>query len=440
MKALVVGGGAREHCVAEALSNCGATVCCAMKNRNPGLARLAKDVRYVSETDVPKVVEYAKAMRVDLAVVGPEAPLEKGLVDEMAKAGIPSVGPTKSCARLETSKSFTRGLLEKYHIPGNPEHRVFRSPDGLRDFIRDLGEYVVKDEGLCGGKGVRLSGEHLATFDDGVKYAEECIAKSGAAVVEEKFVGEEFSIQCLADGKTVVGSPLAQDHKRAYEGDKGPNTGGMGSYSDANHLLPFLGQGEYDAALDITRKVCSAIGKECGEPYRGVMYGGFIATAAGVRLIEYNARYADPEVMNVLPLLESSSIELFQAVVDGKLRDGISSYIYKATVCKYVVPRGYGVKSEVGVPIAVDEKAIASTGAKLYYASVNEDGGRVLTTTSRSLAVVGIDDTIAGAERKCEAALAHVKGDVYVRHDIGTAEAIKRKLARMESLVRGRVN
>jgi phosphoribosylamine--glycine ligase len=170
------------------------------------------------------------------------------------------------------------------------------------------------------------------------------------------------------------------------------------------------------------------------------MYGGFIATADGVRLIEYNARYADPEVMNVLPLLESSSIELFQAVVDGRLREGISSYTRKATVCKYIVPRGYGVKSEVGVPIAVDEKAIAATGAKLYYASVNEDGGRVTTTTSRSLAIVGIDDTIAGAERVCEAALAHVSGDVYVRHDIGTPEAINRKLARMESLRRGRVN
>jgi phosphoribosylamine--glycine ligase len=438
MDALVVGGGAREHCIAEALVRDGAEIFCAMKNRNPGLASLSNDVCYVSETDVAKVVEYAKSRRVDLVIVGPEAPLEKGLVDELAKAEIPSVGPTRSCARLETSKSFTRGLLEKYHIPGNPRHKVFHTPDGLRDFIRDLGEYVVKDEGLCGGKGVRLSGEHMATIDDGVKYAEECIGKSGAVVVEEKFVGEEFSIQCLADGRNVVGSPLAQDHKRAYEGDKGPNTGGMGSYSDANHLLPFLKQDDCDAALDITRKVCEAVAKECGQPYKGVMYGGFIATADGVRLIEYNARYADPEVMNVLPLLESSASELFQAVVDGRLRDGIARYSKKATVCKYVVPRGYGVKSEVGVPIVVDERAISSTGVKLYYASVNEDGGRVLTTTSRSLALVGIDDTIAGAERKCEAALAHVKGDVYVRHDIGTPDAIKRKLDRMAALRRGK--
>jgi phosphoribosylamine--glycine ligase len=438
MKALVVGGGAREHCIAEALAKDGAEIFCAMKNRNPGLARLSKDVLYASETDVAKVVDYAKSRSVEMAIVGPEAPLEKGIVDELAKAGIPSVGPTKSCARLETSKSFTRGLLDKYHIPGNPKHGIFRDSAGLRNFIRDLGEYVVKDEGLCGGKGVRLSGEHLASADEGVKYAEECIKKSGAVVVEEKFIGEEFSIQCLCDGRTVVGSPLAQDHKRAYEGDTGPNTGGMGSYSDADHLLPFLTQKDYDDAMAITQKVCDALRQECGEPYIGVMYGGFIATAHGVRLIEYNARYADPEVMNVLPLLESGALELYNAVVHGKLRQGMGRYANKATVCKYVVPRGYGTKSEVGVPITVDEKSIQATGARLYYASVNEENGRVLTTTSRSLAIVGIGETIAGAERVCEAALAHVRGDVYVRHDIGTPEAIKRKLARMKSLRRGK--
>ncbi|MFH0816028.1 MAG: phosphoribosylamine--glycine ligase [Methanobacteriota archaeon] len=438
MRALVVGGGAREHCIAEALAKDGSEIFCAMKNRNPGLARLSRDVLYASETDVARIVEYAKSKSVKMAVVGPEAPLEKGLVDELSKAGISSVGPTKSCARLETSKSFTRGLLDKHHIPGNPEYRVFRSPEGLGDFIRDLGEYVVKDEGLCGGKGVRLSGEHLVTAEDGVKYAEECIKRSGAVVVEEKFVGEEFSMQCLCDGRTVVGSPLAQDHKRAFEGDTGPNTGGMGSYSDADHLLPFLTHNEYDEALAITQKVCDALRKECGEPYKGVMYGGFIATANGVRLIEYNARYADPEVMNVLPLLESSPVELFQAVVDGKLREGMGAYARKATVCKYVVPRGYGTKSEVGAPITVDEEALLATGALLYYASVNEDDGCVLTTTSRSLAVVGIDDTIAGAEKVCEAGLAHVKGDVYVRHDIGTRDALNRKLDRMASLRRGK--
>jgi phosphoribosylamine--glycine ligase len=436
MRILVVGGGAREHCIAAALARDEVELCCAMKNRNPGLARLSRDVRYVAETDVAKVVEYARERRVELAVVGPEAPLERGLVDELAKAGVPSVGPTRSCARLETSKSFTRGLLDKYKIPGNPRHRVFSAPEGLREFIHDLGEYVVKDEGLAGGKGVRLSGEHLATVDDGVKYAEECIKKSGAVVVEEKLVGEEFSIQCLSDGRTVEGSPLAQDHKRAYEGDKGPNTGGMGSYSDADHLLPFLGKGDYEEALGITQKVCLALREECGEPYKGVMYGGFIATKDGVRLVEYNARYADPEVMNVLPILESSALELFGAVVDGRLKRGMGRYARKATVCKYVVPRGYGTKSETGAPITVDERGIERAGATLFYASVNEEGGKVLTTTSRSLAMVGIADTLAEAERISEAGLGHVSGDVYVRHDIGTGEALGRKVARMAALRR----
>jgi len=360
------------------------------------------------------------------------------MVDELEKVGIPAVGPHRTCARLETSKSFTRNLLEKYKIPGNPKFRVFKSSDGLMDFIRELGEYVVKDEGLAGGKGVKLSGEHLKSIQEGYDYAVSCIQRSGAVVVEEKFVGEEFSLQCLTDGKTVVGSPLAQDHKRAFEGDKGPNTGGMGSYSDANHLLPFLTRTDYDAAMDITRKVCVAIGKDCGIPYRGVMYGGFIATKDGVRLVEYNARFGDPETMNVIPLLETSLLDMFTAVIEGNLKESMARCSKKATVCKYVVPIGYGVKSEAGHPLHVDEAAIARAGARLYYAAVDQRPEGLFTGTSRALGVVGIGETIREAEAKAEKALAHVKGHVCMRHDIGTPQAIHAKVERMKR-IRGRI-
>jgi len=434
MRVLLIGGGAREHCIASSLARDEVELYTVMSNKNPGLARLSKEFLLTSETDIEKICDWASSKGTETAVIGPEAPLEKGIVDELAKIGIQSVGPGKLCARLETSKSFTRDLLAKYKIPGNPKYRVFNSSKGLREFLEELGEFVIKDVGLCGGKGVKLSGEHLMTIDEGMEYASQCIEKRGAVVVEEKFVGEEFSLQCLTDGQTVVGAPLVQDHKRAFEGDKGPNTGGMGSYSDSDHLLPFLSQDDYEVALEITQKVCAALRQECGQPYKGVMYGGFIATKTGVNLVEFNARYGDPEVMNILPLLETSLLAMFEAVLDGRLAQGMARYFKKATVCKYVVPKGYGVKSEAGCELSVNEEAIENAGARLFYASVNEDAGRLYTTNSRSLAVVGTGSTIFEAEEKAEKALAHVKGNVFMRHDIGTPAAIERKIERMKAL------
>jgi phosphoribosylamine--glycine ligase len=208
----------------------------------------------------------------------------------------------------------------------------------------------------------------------------------------------------------------------------------MGSYSDSNHLLPFLAQADYDAAMDITRKVCAALEKECGQLYKGVMYGGFIATKRGVRLVEYNARFGDPETMNVIPLLESNLLYIFKAIINGRLSEGMSRFSKKATVCKYVVPKGYGVKSEAGFPLHVDEKAIEDAGARLYYAAVDQRPDGLYTGTSRALGIVGIGDTLAEAEQKAEKALAHVKGNVFMRHDIGTRDAIDRKVRRMNDL------
>jgi phosphoribosylamine--glycine ligase len=247
-------------------------------------------------------------------------------------------------------------------------------------------------------------------------------------------VGEEFSLQCLSDGKTVIGSPLAQDHKRAYEGDKGPNTGGMGSYSDHDHSLPFLRKNDYNDALAITQKVCNALMEECGEPYKGVMYGGFIATRDGVKLVEFNARYGDPEVMNILPILETSFLDLCKAVVDGTLKPDMARFSNKATVCKYVVPKGYGLKSLVGEKVVIDEESIQNSGAKLFYASVNEKEGEIFTTSSRSMTVVGIENSIKEAERIAESALSHVKGNVFMRHDIGKEDLIKKRIRHMKEL------
>ena len=437
MRVLVVGGGGREHCIAETLHRSGADVVAVMGNENPGIRRAAKEWVHHDLTDVPGIVAWARSQGAELAVIGPEAPLAAGLADALQAAGIPTVGPTKAAAQVETNKEFARNLMREHKIPGLVDYWTF---DDLRTFEAWLKgceiELVVKPLGLTGGKGVKVMGDDLADYDEVLEYGREILASriGGASrfLVEEKVVGEEFSLQCLTDGRTVVPTPLAQDHKRALEGDRGPNTGGMGSYSDADHLLPFLTAKDRDAALSICKKVVEAMRKE-GMPFKGCLYGGFMATRDGVRVLEFNARFADPECMNVLPLFVGDFAQACEQVASGGLKTNWTFH-KKATVCKYVVPIGYGTKPVPGEPLVVDEKALAATGARLYFASVNEKDGAVVTTTSRALAVVGVNHDLERAGQQAEAALRHVKGDAYVRHDIGTEAAIRRKVERMAKL------
>ena len=440
MRVLVVGGGGREHCLAETFRRSDAEVVAVMGNPNPGIRRAAKESVVHDVTDVGWIVDWARSRQAHLAVIGPEAPLAAGLVDALNGIGIPAAGPTRAAARIETNKEFARGLMRENRIPGLVDYWAFDDLPTFEAWLKDCEiELVVKPLGLTRGKGVKVMGDHLASYDEVLEYGREILeSRIGGAsrfLVEEKVVGEEFSLQCLTDGKTVVPTPLAQDHKRALEGDRGPNTGGMGSYSDADHLLPFLTAKDRDAALSICNKVVDAMRKR-GTPFKGCLYGGFIATKDGVRVLEFNARFADPESMNVLPLFGGDFAEACAQIASGGLKRNWTFH-RKATVCKYVVPVGYGSRAATGEPLVVDEKALAATGAHLYYASVDERDGAVVTTSSRALAVVGIAHALEKAEAQAEDALRHVKGNAYVRHDIGTEAAIRRKVERMKRL-RGR--
>jgi phosphoribosylamine--glycine ligase len=427
--------------MARALVEGGAELYSVMKNRNPGIRKLSKDVLTASETDVEKVVIHAKMKAVELACVGPEAPLEAGLTDALEKEGVRCASPTKAAARLETSKEFMRTLMAKHKIPGRIEHWVFSDIDQVRKFISGHDKGVaVKPVGLTGGKGVKITGDQLLNKDDVLKYASEVLDKKvgglSRVVVEEKAEGEEFTLQAFSDGITVTPMPAVQDHKRAWEGDVGPNTGGMGSYSQEDHLLPFLGKEAYDLGVGIIQATVDALAGE-GIPFKGPIYGQFMLTAAGPRVIEFNARFGDPEAMNVLSILEGDFLRICQGMADGRLGSANASFSRMATVCKYVVPVGYGTESRAGSEIAVDEKGIEREGARLYYAAVNEAGpGKVLTTSSRALGVVGVAQNIELAEKRCEAGLAHLKGDFFVRHDIGRPEALRKKVEHMRT-VRG---
>jgi phosphoribosylamine---glycine ligase len=411
-----------------------------MRNRNPGIARSSKDLLLVKETDAPKVAEFAVRCRAELAVIGPEAPLEVGLVDLLESQGVPCVGPTKAAARIETSKTFAREVMRKHNVPGNLDFHSFDDPKEAKAFVKDMDMKVaVKPVGLTGGKGVKVQGEHLRTKEEVCDYIDEIFEKriGGAGVVlEEKAIGEEFTLQSFCDGRDIAPMPLVQDHKRAFEGDEGPNTGGMGSYSDADHLLPFVHRDEYEKAVEIVKRMISAMSDE-GCPYRGVLYSQFMLTKNGPKVIEYNARFGDPEAMNVLTILSSDFTNVCQGIAGGHLNKVRVQFQDKATVCKYVVPQGYGMESKAGLPITVDEEAIERQGARLYYAMVDEVDGQILTTSSRAVGVVGVDDTLEKAEQACERALRFVKGEaIYVRHDIGKKDIVQRRKDHMDALRR----
>jgi fusion protein PurCD len=399
---------------------------------NPGIAELCDEILIGNFNDHDFVVNYSKETGATLAIIGPENPLENGVADALWGVNVKVVGPKKDLAKLETSKAFTRDLLREYNIPGGPQYQTFNSLAGVTEFLNVLGKnYVVKYDGLAGGKGVKVSGEHLHSHDEALAYCQELTDKGSEFVIEEKFIGEEFSLMSFCDGNTLKHMPAVQDHKRAYEGDTGPNTGGMGTYSDANHSLPFLTENDIVEAHQINTQTAKAVKDKFGEGYQGILYGGFMATASGVKLIEYNARFGDPEAMNVLSLLDSDFIEICNGITDGTLDNLDVRFQNKATVCKYAVPEGYPnspVKNE-----QINVSKIENPDG-LFYASVDIQNGKLVEAGSRTVAVVGVADSISNAENIAEKEVSAIDGPLFHRSDIGTDMVIQKRINHMKSI------
>jgi len=281
----------------------------------------------------------------------------------------------------------------------------------------------VKPHGLTGGKGVRVTGDQL-TKDEAIAYMRD--SEWDDWVIEERLIGEEFTIQAFVADGDLRTTPAVQDHKRAYEGDRGPNTGGMGSYSDATDALPFMDEDDYDDAVAIMEDTVDAMPE-----YKGVLYGQFMLTAEGPKVVEFNARFGDPEAMNTLPVLETDFLEVLVAARAGDPLPDLE-FAERATVCKYAVPEGYPTDPEGGTRIAVDEESAG--GALLFYASVDAREDGIYTTTSRSFAVVGVADSIPAAEEIAEDALAAVGEGLRIRHDIGTADLVAKRIEHMREL------
>lgn len=427
MNILIVGSGAREHILAASLKrhadvkifNIGGHV-------NPGIKDLAEDIQTFSFKDQDAIKAYVAKHTFDFAWIGPEAPLEMGVSDLLWDLGVPTIGPKKKLAQLETSKGFTRELQKKYQLPGALEFKFFKNLDGVEQYLRLLGsDYVIKADGLMGGKGVKLSGEHLHSHEEALSYCQEILNQGQSFVIEEKLVGSEFSLLCFCDGKTLVPMPIAHDHKRAFNDDEGPNTGGMGVYTDKDGLLPFVSSEDVQAALLISEESIKALQKEVGDTYIGIVYGSFMATARGVKLIEFNARFGDPEVINLLSLLETDLVEISLAMLKQQLKQMHVRFKAQASVCKYVVPNGY--------PDAPIKDQLIEIGAlplevQCFYASVAEEGQALKLLGSRALALVALGNSITEAGVLVEQAIRQIKGPVFHRSDIGDKDLINRRI------------
>ncbi len=430
---LLVGSGAREVAIARKIkqSNRPVSLFCLGSFINPHISVLCEKYFEVPLSENQTIVTTAKELNISFAIIGPENPLENGLVDELEKEGIPCVAPKKNVAKIETSKSFARNILDSCSPEKNPKRREFLSVEKVEDFLQELGgNYVIKYDGLMGGKGVKISGEHLLSSAEALGYCKKIIDMGGTFLVEEKLVGEEFSLMSFCDGEHCVHMPVVQDHKRAFEGDVGPNTGGMGTYSFANHSLPFLSDRDLGDAQKTNEKVAKELYSVTGTRFKGFLYGGFMVTKNGVKVIEYNARLGDPEAMNVLSLLKTDFFDICNHIVKGSLKSINIEFEPSATVCKYAVPRGYPDNPEKG--FVVSGNNIGSNN--FFFAAVKEDGNKLVATGSRTVACIGIDKEVSGAEQKAEKRISRVVGNVFHRKDIGTAALIQKRIENMKKV------
>jgi phosphoribosylamine---glycine ligase len=419
MKVLVLGKGGREHALVWKLAQSRRVerVFCA-----PGNAGTAEDgVNVPLDTDdFDKLVRFAKKEEIGLTVVGPEEPLSRGIVDHFQKAGLRVFGPTKDAAQLESSKAFAKTLMRHADVPTG-EFKIFDHPDPARQYIATR-EYpvVVKADGLAAGKGVIVCSTRQDAFAaiDRIMVREEFGREAGRKVViEKRLEGEELSILALVSGRTIVALPPTQDHKAAFDGDTGPNTGGMGAYCPAPLATPAL----LDAVdRDVLAPTVHAM-KRRRQPFRGVLYVGLMTTPQGPRVLEYNCRFGDPETQPVLMRLRTDLVDVLEAVIDDRLEtlpEGLE-WDPRPAVCVVMAAKGYPGKYERGFPILGLAEAGRLPDVKVFHAGTKRDGDRVLTDGGRVLGVTALGDTLADAKRRAYEAVALIQfRDAHYRTDI----------------------
>ncbi len=409
MNVLVIGGGGRCHAIIDKLSESEKVTKIYSAPGNAGIAQLATCID-IRETEVAKLVEFAKIHSIALTVVGPEVALAAGVVDAFKAEGLRAFGPTKAAAQIESSKEYAKELMKRHNIP-TAAFETFTSYEAAMDYVRQGSlPTVLKYDGLAAGKGVVIA----TTLEEADEALRDMLLDAkfgeGKVVIEEFLDGPEFSFMCFVDGKNVYPMALAQDHKRAYDGDKGPNTGGMGAYSP----VPFITADDQAYALnEIMLPTAAAMVSE-GVPFSGVLYGGLIKSAGGIKVIEFNARFGDPETEVVLPRLTSDIYDIFCAIADGA--EPYIEWSDEATLGIVLASKGYPAEYEKGHAIENLDKV----NAKVYHMGTATKKGKTVTAGGRVLFVVGRGADLKAAQQNALEELKKIKCDnLFYRTDIG---------------------
>ena len=416
MRVLVVGSGGREHAIVWALSKSPRVTELFCAPGNAGIAQLATCVP-VKATDVDAMVAWAKENKMDFVMVAPDDPLALGMVDALEKAGIPAFGPRKNAAVIEASKAFSKELMRKYHIP-TAKYATFTDMDAAIQYIHEQGApIVVKADGLALGKGVTVA----ATEDEAVEAVREMMAdnKFGASgstvVIEECMTGPEVTVLCFADGEHIAPMPSSQDHKRAFDGNQGPNTGGMGAISPTPYYTPEIAQ---KCVTEIFEPTMAAMKAE-GRPFQGVIYFGLMLTPEGPKVVEYNARFGDPECQALLMRLDTDLMDILEACVNGTLDRLDIHWKQEASCCLVLASGGYPVAYEKGKVITGLD---AVENAIVFHAGTAAKNGAIVTNGGRVLGVTALGKTLEDAIQNAYAAAKPIHFDgMHFRTDIGHA-------------------
>lgn len=420
MKVLVIGGGGREHAVCKKLSESKDVTQILCAPGNAGIAQVARCIPEVKATDVEGIVALAKKEKVDFVCVTPDDPLALGCVDRLEEEGIPAFGPTAYAAQMEASKIFSKNLMRKYGIP-TAKCEIFTEMDKALAYLdTQKAPIVVKADGLALGKGVVVA----ATIEEAKNAVIEMMeggkfGKSGARVlIEECMVGREVTVLCFCDGKTIRPMPASQDHKRVFDGDKGPNTGGMGAFAPSPLYTEEIAE---RTEKEILIPTLNAMNSE-GFTFKGVLYVGLMLTKDGPKVVEYNARFGDPETQVVLPLLESDLFAIMRAVREGRLAETDIRWKKESAACIVLASGGYPEKYESGKLISGLEDAEAA-GATVYHAGTKKTDAGYVTAGGRVLGVTALGDTLADAVHSAYAAAEkiHFEG-AHMRRDIGSRD------------------
>lgn len=417
MQVLVIGGGGREHALVWKIKQSPKVEKIFCAPGNAGTKEIAENIA-IAANDIEGLLEFALQNKIGLTVVGPEQPLVMGIVDRFEEKGLRIFGPNASAAELEGSKAFSKDIMKKYDLP-TAEYKTFNSADQAAEYIKKKNcPLVVKADGLAAGKGVLLcqTAEEALTAVDSIM-GKRSFGEAGDQIVVEEFLeGQEVSVLAFSDGQTVLMMDSAQDHKAAYDGDKGPNTGGMGAYSPAPVFTEIIRQKVRDK---IMLPLIRAMQQE-GRPYKGILYAGLMLTKTGPQILEFNARFGDPETQPLLVRMDSDIIPIFEACIDGTLNQCPLKWKTDSSVCVVMAAEGYPESYEKGKPITGLKEANSLPGVVVFHAGTKEKDGEVLTHGGRVLGVTATGEDTATAIARAYEAVGKIKWQgIHYRKDIG---------------------